>query len=184
MWPKCSRRSRFTSLLNLLIKPILLSAHKLTLLIYGDNRQTQKLRTALEQQCTACGAHAQAAARVARERILVDDNIDKPPELKTAGEKLIAAAYLLQAMPEPSTTSGRNLRREAQALIEQAAVQQAERSASRMRSIIPKQPGGTARQDHEVSVHPPAGGKGKAAAAHDAKAPSVHDHIGKAPARE
>jgi len=28
-------------------------------------------------------------------------------------------------MPEPSTPSGRNLRREAQALIEQAAVQQA-----------------------------------------------------------
>ena len=111
-----------------------------------QRRQTQELRTALEQQRTARGAHAQAAARVARERILVDDNIDKPPELKMAGEKLVAAAYLLQAMPEPSTTSGRNLRREAQALIEQAAVQQAESSASRMRSIVPKQPGGTARR--------------------------------------
>ena len=42
-------------------------------------RQTQELRTALEQQRTACGAHAQAAARVARERILADDNVDKPP---------------------------------------------------------------------------------------------------------
>ena len=84
-------------------------------------------------------------ARVARDRILADDNVDKPPELKMAGEKLIAAAYLLQAMPEPSTTSGRNLCREAQALIEQAAVQQAESSASRMRSIILKQPCGTAR---------------------------------------
>ena len=71
------------------------------------------------------GAHAQAAGRVARERILADDNVNKPPELKTAGEKLVAAAYLLQAMPEPSTPSGRNLRREAQELIEQAAVQQA-----------------------------------------------------------
>src|SRR6185437_12546367 len=84
----------------------------------------------------ARGAHAQAVGRVARERILADDNVDKPPELKTAGEKLVAAAYLLQAMPEPSTTSGRNLRREAQALIEQAAVQQAESSASHMRSIV------------------------------------------------
>ena len=82
--------------------------------------------------------HAQAAARIAQERILADDNVNKPPELKTAGEKLVAAAYLLQAMPEPSTTSGRNLRRKAQALIEQAAVQQAESSASRMRSIAPK----------------------------------------------
>ena len=81
-------------------------------------------------------------------------------------------------------TSGCNLRREAQALVEQAAVQQAESSASRMCSIVPKQPGGTARQDHEVSVHTPPGGKGKAAVVHDAKAPSVHDRIGKAPARE
>src|SRR6185312_15622153 len=87
-------------------------------------------------------------------------------------------------MPEPSTPSGRNLRREAQALIEQAAVQQAESSASRIRSIAPKQPGGTARQDHKASVHSPPGGKEKAAVAHDAKAPSVHDRIGKAPARE
>ena len=68
--------------------------------------------------------------RAARERILADDNVDKPPELKTAGENLVAAAYLLQAMPEPSTTSGRNLRREAQVIIEQAAVQQAASSAS------------------------------------------------------
>ena len=88
-----------------------------------QRRQTQELCTALEQQRTTHGAHAQAAARVARERILADDNIDKPLELKTAGEKLVAAAYLLQAMLEPSTTLGRNLRREAQALIEQAAVQ-------------------------------------------------------------
>ena len=78
------------------------------------------------------------AARVARERIQADDNVDKPPELKTAGKKLVAAAYLLQAMPEPSTPSGRNLRREAQALIEQAAVQQAESSASRMCSKAPE----------------------------------------------
>ena len=62
-------------------------------------------------------------AHVARERILADDNVDKPLELKTVGEKLVAAAYLLQAMPEPSMTSGRNLRCEAQVLIEQAAVQ-------------------------------------------------------------
>jgi len=62
------------------------------------------------------------AGRVARERIIAD-NVNRPPELKTASEKLVAAAYLLQAMPEPSTTLGSNLRREAQVLIEQAAVQ-------------------------------------------------------------
>ena len=67
--------------------------------LHDQRRQTQELRTTLEQQRTARGAHAQAVARVARERILADDNVDKPPELKTAGEKLVAAAYLLQAMP-------------------------------------------------------------------------------------
>jgi len=109
-----------------------------------QRRQTQELRTALEQQHTACGAQARAAGRVARERILAD-NVDRPLELKKVSEKLVAAAYLLQAMPEPSTASGRNLRHEAQVLIEQAAVQQAESSASRMRSTVPKT-GGVAHQ--------------------------------------
>jgi hypothetical protein len=36
-------------------------------------------------------------------------------------------------MPEPSTPEARNLRREAQALIEQATVQQSESSASHIR---------------------------------------------------
>ena len=87
-------------------------------------------------------------------------------------------------MPEPTTPSGRNLRREAQALIEQAVVQQAESSASRMRSKAPEQPGGTARQDHEASVHTPPAGKGKAAVAPGAKAPSVHERVGRVPVRE
>jgi hypothetical protein len=39
----------------------------------------------------------------------------------------------LRAMPAPSTPEARNLHREVQALIEQAAVQQAESSASRIR---------------------------------------------------
>ena len=63
-------------------------------------------------------------------------------------------------------------------------MQQAESSASRMRSKALEQPGGTARQDHEASVHTPPAGKGKAAVAPSAKAPSVHDRIGRPPARE
>ena len=50
------------------------------------------------------GASAQAAGRITWERILADDNVDKPLELQRASQKLVAAAYLLQAMPEPSTT--------------------------------------------------------------------------------
>jgi hypothetical protein len=48
-------------------------------------------------------------------------------------QKLIAAATLLRAMPAPSTPEARNLHREAQTLIEQAAVQQGKRPASRIR---------------------------------------------------
>ena len=103
-----------------------------------ENQQTRLLCTMLEQEHTARGARAQAAGRFARERILADDNVDKPLELQRASQKLVAAAYLLQAMPEPSTTEGRNLRNEAKVLIEQAAVQQAESSASRMRLAVPR----------------------------------------------
>jgi hypothetical protein len=65
---------------------------------------------------------------------------------------LIAAATLLRAMPEPLTPKACNLHREAQSLIEQAAVQQTESSASR----ICHQPsvwddGGA--QDQEASIH-------------------------------
>jgi hypothetical protein len=128
------------------------------------------------------GAQARAAGRVARERILADNAVG-PPELKTASEKLVAVTYLLQAMPEPSTTSGRNLRHEAQVLIEQATMQQAESSASRMHSTVPMARG-AAHQGREASVHSPPEGKGKETATDGAKAPSVQDRIGRTPARE
>jgi hypothetical protein len=59
---------------------------------------------------------------------------------------------LLRAMPAPSTPEAQNLHHEAQALIEQVAVQQAESSVSRIRQQ------GSARDDGggpgpEVSVH-------------------------------
>jgi hypothetical protein len=75
------------------------------------------------------------------------------------------------------------MRDEARVLIEQAAVQQAESSASRMRSVASTKASGTAQQDHEASVHTPPGGRGKAAAADVAKAPSVHDRIKRPSAR-
>ena len=68
-------------------------------------------------------------------------------------------------------------------LIEQAAVQQAESSASRMRSTVPKARG-VAHQGREASVHSPSEGRGMAAAVDGAKAPLVHDCIERTPARE
>jgi hypothetical protein len=69
----------------------------------------------------------------ARDRINADFNIDDPDTPPRVSQKLSAAATLLQAMPTPSTPEARNLHREAQALIEQAAVQQVESSTSRIR---------------------------------------------------
>jgi hypothetical protein len=87
-----------------------------------------------------------------RERINADFNVDDPNTPPRSSQKLIVAATLLWAMPTPSTPEARNLHREAQALIEQAAVQQAESSASRIR-----QQGSTrdddGNQGQEASVH-------------------------------
>jgi hypothetical protein len=55
-------------------------------------------------------------------------------------------------MPEPSTPQARNLRREAHALIEQAAVQQAESLASRICHQPSVRDDGGA-QDQKESIH-------------------------------
>jgi hypothetical protein len=70
--------------------------------------------------------------RQARDRINADFNVDDPSTPPRVSQKVIAAATLLRAMPAPSTPEVRNLHREAQALIKQAAVQQAESSVSRI----------------------------------------------------
>jgi hypothetical protein len=71
--------------------------------------------------------------RQACDHINADFNVDNPNTPPRASQKLIAATTLLRAMPAPSTPEVPNLHREAQALIEQAALQQAESSASRIR---------------------------------------------------
>ena len=77
----------------------------------------------------------QESGRVTRERILAESREGSPLALPRASQKITAAALLICAMPEPSTPEGRNLRKEAQVLLEEAAVQQAESSVSRLRSV-------------------------------------------------
>jgi hypothetical protein len=110
------------------------------------------LRASIAGEASACGERVRELGRQARDRINADFNVDSPDTPPRASQKLIAAATLLRAMPAPSTPEARNLHREAQALIEQAAVQQAESSASRIRQQ------GSARDDEgtqgpEPSVH-------------------------------
>jgi len=141
-----------------------------------DHQQTQKLRHTLEQGHTGHGTGARESGRVAREWILAEDGEGSPLALPKASQKITAAALLIRAMPEPSSPEGRNLRKEAQVLLEEAAVQQVESSASRLRSVASTRADEATRQDHEASVHTPP--------ANRAKAPSVHDRVKPTPVKD
>jgi hypothetical protein len=117
-----------------------------------EYRTVRLLRASIAGEASARGEHARELGRQARDRINADFNVDNPDTPPRASHKLIAAATLLRAMPAPSTPEARNLHREAQALIEQAAVQQAESSASRIRQQGSAQDDGGA-QGPEPSVH-------------------------------
>jgi hypothetical protein len=64
-------------------------------------------------------------------RIADDVRARPPPASSGVGQNLAAAAILLRAMPEPSTTEGRRIQGELKNLLEDAAVRRAESSASR-----------------------------------------------------
>jgi hypothetical protein len=98
-----------------------------------EYRAVRLLRASIAEEASARGERARELGRQARDRINADFNVDDPSTPPRASQKFIAAATLLQAMPAPSTPEVRNLHREAQTLIEQAAVQPAESSASRIR---------------------------------------------------
>jgi len=51
-----------------------------------------------------------------------DGGEERPPALNRDSQKITAMAILIRAMPEPSTPEGCNLRKEAQVLLEDAAV--------------------------------------------------------------
>jgi hypothetical protein len=76
-----------------------------------------------------------------------------PPAFNGAGQSLAAAAMLLRAMPEPSTTEGRRIQGELKGLLEDAAVRQAESSASRRRGDPSEHRAASSRRMREASVH-------------------------------
>jgi hypothetical protein len=109
----------------------LAQARKLEAMFVEEYRAVRLLRASISGEASACGVRARELGRQARERINADFNIDDTPP--RASQKLVAAATLLRVMLAPSMPEAWNLHREAQALIEQAAIQQAESSASRIR---------------------------------------------------
>jgi hypothetical protein len=117
-----------------------------------EYRAVRLLRASIAGEAFVRGERVRELGKQAHERINADFNVDDPNTPSHASQKLIAAATLLRAMPAPSTPEARNLHREAQTLIEQAAVQQAESSASHIRQQ------GSVRDDddakgQEASVH-------------------------------
>jgi hypothetical protein len=121
-------------------------------------------------EASARGKRGRELGRQARDHINADFNIDNPDTPPRASQKLIAAATLLRAMPAPSTPEARNLHCEAQALIEQAAVRQAESSASRIRQQ------GSARGDGGV--------QGPEPSVHAGAAAERHANLGRTPAKD
>jgi hypothetical protein len=148
----------------------LAQARELEAKLAEEYRTVRLLRTSITGEASACGERASELGRQAHDRINADFNVDNPDTPPRASQKLIAAATLLRAMSAPSTPEARNLRREAQALIQQAAIQQAESSASRIRQE------GSARDDGGV--------QGPEPSVHAGGAAERLDNPGRTPAKE
>jgi hypothetical protein len=127
-------------------------ARELEAKLAEEYRVVRLLHATIDGEASAHGERVRELSKQARERINADFNVDDPITPPRASQKLIAAATLLRAMPAPSTPEARYLHREAQTLIEQVAVQQAESSASRIRQQGSAWDDGDA-QGLEVSVH-------------------------------
>jgi hypothetical protein len=95
--------------------------------------QLVQLRQNIEQEWAgrALAEEARHRARDVQHRIVDDARARLPSASSGVGQNLAAAAILLRAMPEPSTTEGRRIQGELKNLLEDAAVRRAESSASR-----------------------------------------------------
>jgi hypothetical protein len=130
----------------------LAQARELEAKLVEEYRAMRLLRASIAREASARGGRTRELGKQAHERISADFNVDSLNTPPRASQKLVAAATLLRAMPAPSTPEARNLHCEAQVLIEQAAVQQAESSASCIHQQgSARDDGGT--QGPEPSVH-------------------------------
>jgi RNA 3'-terminal phosphate cyclase len=101
-------------------------------------------------------AHAGEARHRARDvqrRIIDGARARLPPASSGVDQNLAAAAILLRAMPEPSTTERRRIQGELKNLLEDAAVRRAESFASRRQGCPPEHRATTSRLMQEASVH-------------------------------
>jgi hypothetical protein len=92
-----------------------------------------QLRQNIKQEWAsrALAGEARHRARDVQRRIVGDARAGLPPTFSGVGQNLAAAVMLLRTMPESSTTEGRRIQGELKDLLEDAAIRQAESSASR-----------------------------------------------------
>jgi hypothetical protein len=100
----------------------LAQARELEAKLAEEYRTVRLLRASMAGEASARGERARELGRRVRDRINTVPNVDNADAPPRASQKLIAAATLLRAMPAPSTPEARDLHREVQTLIEQAAV--------------------------------------------------------------
>jgi hypothetical protein len=114
-----------------------------------------QLRQNIEQEWAsrALAGEARHQARDVQRCIVDDARARLPPASSGVGQNLAAAAILLRAMPEPSTTEGQRIQGELKNLLEDAAVRRAESSASRRQGCPPEHRATTSRLMREASVH-------------------------------
>jgi hypothetical protein len=117
--------------------------------------QLVQLRQNIEQEWAgrALAEEARHQAQDIQRRIADDARARLPPASSGVGQNLAAAAMLLRAMPEPSTTEGRRIQGELKNLLEDATVRWTERFASRRQGYPPEHHAATSRFMWETSVH-------------------------------
>jgi hypothetical protein len=117
--------------------------------------QLVKLRQNIGQEWEgrALAREARHLAQDVQHRIADDARARLPPASSGVGQNLAAAAILLRAMPESSTTEGRRIQGELKNLLQDAAVQRTESSASQRQGYPPEHRAATYRFMREASVH-------------------------------
>jgi hypothetical protein len=116
--------------------------------------QLVQLRQNIEQEMVgrALAREARHQARDVQRRIVDDAWARLPPASSGIGQNLVAAAMLLRAMSEPSTTEGRCIQGELKGLLEDAVVRRAESSASRRQGCPSEHRATTSRLMREALV--------------------------------
>jgi hypothetical protein len=118
-------------------------------------KQLMKLRPNIGQERAgrAPAGEARHLAQDVQHRITDNARARLPLASSGVGQNLAAAAILLRAMPEPSTTEGRRIQGELKNLLEDAVVRRAESSASQRQGYPPEHHAATSRFMREASVH-------------------------------